>query len=151
MKRILFLLTVLVMASAVVNAQTTLDSVKAAVNLLFEGMKGADAAKVQSAFADSAVLQTIVSNRQGNTVIRNEKISDFADFVGKQQKGDADERIQFETIKIDGPLAIAWTPYKFYYKGQFSHCGVNSFQLVRLNGTWKIQYIIDTRRKEGCE
>ena len=151
MKRILFLLTVSVIVCNVVKAQTALDSVKAAVNLLFEGMKGADAALVQSAFADSAVLQTISRNRQGNTIVRNEKISDFADFVGKQQKGDADERIQFETIKIDGPLAIVWTPYKFYYKGQFSHCGVNSFQLVRLNGTWKIQYIIDTRRKEGCE
>jgi hypothetical protein len=63
----------------------------------------------------------------------------------------ADERITFETIKIDGPLAVAWTPYKFYYEGKFSHCGVNSFQLVRLNGAWKIQYLIDTRRRTGCQ
>jgi hypothetical protein len=151
MKYILAILTACTITGAAAQAQTTEDSVKAAVNQLFEGMKNADAPLLMAAFADSAILQTIVTNREGKTVIRNEKISAFADFVGQQQKGAADERIQFETIKIDGPLAIVWTPYKFYYKGQFSHCGVNSFQLVRLNGQWKIQYIIDTRRKQGCE
>ena len=133
------------------QAQTAEDSVKAAVNQLFEGMKSANATLVKTAFADSAILQTIGTTKAGATFIRNEAIGDFADFVGKQKVGAADERIQFETIKIDGPLAIVWTPYKFYYNGQFSHCGVNSFQLVRLNGQWKIQYIIDTRRKDNCE
>ena len=133
------------------QAQSAEDSVKATVNQLFEGMKTANATLVKGVFADSAVLQTITRNREGKTIIRNEEISTFADFVGKQKQGAADERIQFETIKIDGPLAIVWTPYKFYYNGQFSHCGVNSFQLVRFEGQWKIQYLIDTRRKEKCE
>ena len=56
----------------------------------------------------------------------------------------------FETIKIDGALASVWTPYKFYSGATFSHCGANSFQLVKIDGAWKIQYIIDTRRK-GCK
>lgn len=136
---------------SVCKAQTTEDSVKAAVNLLFEGMKTADAAKVRASFADSAVLQTIAMTREGKQVVRNETVNAFASFVGSTKQGDADERIQFETIKIDGPLASVWTPYKFYYKGQFSHCGVNSFQMIREKGQWKIQYIIDTRRKQGCE
>lgn len=133
------------------QAQSAEDSVKAIVNQLFEGMKTANATLVKGAFADSAVLQTIARSREGKTIIRNEEVSAFADFVGKQKQGAADERIQFETIKIDGPLAIVWTPYKFYYNGQFSHCGVNSFQLVRFNGQWKIQYLIDTRRKDQCD
>lgn len=138
--------------SQAATAQTAEDSVKAAVNQLFEGMKTANASLVQGAFADSAVLQTIVTrNREGKTVIRNEQVREFAEFVGKQKAGAADERIQFETIRIDGPLASVWTPYKFYFNGNFSHCGVNSFQLVRLNGQWKIQYLIDTRRKDNCE
>ncbi len=53
-------------------------------------------------------------------------------------------------ISIDGNMANAWTPYKFYFKDKFSHCGVNSFQLVKIDGKWQIIYIIDTRRKEGC-
>jgi hypothetical protein len=133
------------------HAQTTEDSVKAAVNLLFDGMKTSDAAKIQGSFADSAILQSIAGTKEGKQVIRNESVSAFAASIGKLPKGAADERIQFETIKIDGPLASVWTPYKFYYNGQFSHCGVDSYQLVRLNGQWKIQYLIDTRRKQPCE
>ncbi|MFT3823739.1 MAG: nuclear transport factor 2 family protein [Chitinophagaceae bacterium] len=130
------------------HAQTTEDSVKATVNKLFESMKNSDAAALTTVFADSAILQTIVNTKDGKTIIRNEKISDFSTSIGKLAKGDADERITFETVKTDGALAIVWTPYKFYYKGAYSHCGVNSFQLVRINGQWKIQYLIDTRRKE---
>lgn len=150
MKPILIMLT-MVFCSISVHAQSTEDSVKAAVNKLFEGMKNGDASLVNDSFADSAILQTIARNKEGKMIIRNEQVKNFAEFVSKQKKGAADERVSFETIKIDGPLAIAWTPYKFYYEGKFSHCGVNSFQLVRMNGQWKIQYLIDTRRREGCE
>ncbi|MBC7826253.1 MAG: nuclear transport factor 2 family protein [Chitinophagaceae bacterium] len=150
MKPILILLTI-ALSSSYVHAQSAEDSVKATVNKLFEGMKNADATLVSHAFSDSAILQTIARNKEGKLIIRNEKVKDFAEFVGKQQKDAADERISFETVKIDGPLAIAWTPYNFYYEGKFSHCGVNSFQLVRMNGEWKIQYLIDTRRREGCK
>jgi hypothetical protein len=96
------------------------------------------------------ILQTISRDKEGKTVVRNEGVAEFIGFISKETAGNADERIRFETVKVDGPLAIAWTPYNFYYKGQFSHCGVNSFQVVRFNGEWKIQYIIDTRRRVGC-
>ncbi len=131
--------------------ETGEDSVKAVINNLFTGMKTADAALLKTCFADSMVLQTISRDKAGNLVVKNEDPAGFIDFVSKEAPGNADERITFDVVKVDGPLAIAWTPYKFYYKGQFSHCGVNSFQLVRFNGEWKIQYLIDTRRKQGCK
>jgi hypothetical protein len=137
-------------ASISTKAQSAEDSVKAVVNALFDGMKQADGAKVRNCFDDSAILQTIGRTKDGKVMVRNEKVSEFAEFVGKQQKGVADERISFETIRIDGAMAIAWTPYEFYYNGTFSHCGVNMFQLVNFNGQWKIHFLIDTRRKEGC-
>lgn len=149
MKYFLILLTVLALSSTA-NAQTAEDSVKAVVNKMFTGMKNADVALLKNSFADSMILQTITRSKEGNIMVKNESIAEFIDFVSKQSPGAADERITFETIKVDGPLAIAWTPYNFYFNGQFSHCGVNSFQLVQLNGEWKIQYIIDTRRRQGC-
>ena len=135
----------------IVSAQTTEDSIKAAVNKLFTGMKTSNAAMIKSSFGDSAVLQTISRNKEGHIIIRNETIDAFAKVVASMPKDAADERIEFETIRIDGPLATVWTPYHFYYEGKFSHCGVNSFQLVKINGEWKIQYLIDTRRKQGCK
>ena len=151
MKRILILLTATIFISTITKAQSPEDSVKAVVNQLFAAMKGANAAMLKEAFADSAVLQTIRRKQDGTFFVQDEKVSDFVEQIGKAKKDSLDERITFETIKIDGPLAIAWTPYKFYYAGNFSHCGVNSFQLVRINGRWKIQFLIDTRRRQGCE
>ena len=151
MQKYCFLLALVLLCFFNGTAQSTEDSVKAVVNKLFEGMKNSDPSFITASFADSAVLQTIGANREGKTIIRNERVSGFAESVSKSTKGDLDERIEFGSIKIDGALASVWTPYKFYYKGQFSHCGVNSFQLVRINGSWKIQYLIDTRRKQPCE
>ena len=150
MKYFLILLTTLI-SSHFIHAQTTEDSVKTVVNNLFAGMKNADAALFKTAFSDSAIMQTISRTRDGKTSVRNESVTEFAEFVSKLKKDSADERITFETIKIDGPLAIVWTPYNFYLNGQFSHCGVNSFHLVRFDGIWKIQYLIDTRRRQGCQ
>ncbi len=140
-----------IIASSTASAQNTEDSVKAVVNNLFAAMKNGDAQVLRSVFADTAILQTITKDKSGNTVIRNEEVAGFIDFVSKQPKGAADEQISFGSIKIDGDLASVWTPYKFYYNGKFSHCGVNSFQLVRLNKVWKIQFLIDTRRRINCE
>ena len=150
MKCFLVLLTSLVFSMAI-RAQSTEDSVKTVVNNLFAAMRNGDASLLRSAFSDSAVMQTITRNKEGKVLVATEKVNEFADFVSNVKKDSADERIEFETIKIDGPLAIVWTPYHFYYNGKFSHCGVNSFQLVRFDGIWKIQYLIDTRTKQGCK
>jgi hypothetical protein len=146
-----FLILYVLLFSLAGKAQTATDSVKTAVNLLFIAMKNNDADMLKSAFADSAVLQTIQTSKTGNVRIRNEKIEDFANSIKGAPKGSLDEQIIFDVIKMDGDLASVWTPYKFYFNSKFSHCGVNSFQLVRINNVWKIQYLIDTRRVTGCE
>ena len=149
MNRLLILLTTLTIVIHS-NAQTAEDSVKTVINTMFAGMKNADAALFKSVFADSAIMQTIARNKEGQTRVVTESLAEFAGFISELKKDSADERIRFETIKIDGALAIAWTPYNFFHNGRFSHCGVNSFHLVRFNGAWKIQYLIDTRRRTGC-
>lgn len=122
------------------------DLVKSTVNQLFNGMKTSDSVLIRKSFFKNAVLQTITKAGE----VKNENINDFVLSISKAEKQSLDERIIFSNILIDGNLASVWTPYEFYYKGQFSHCGVNSFQLVKLNNEWKIQYIIDTRRKDNC-
>ncbi|MFY7840732.1 MAG: hypothetical protein ACOVP7_10680 [Lacibacter sp.] len=148
--RLFLTLSLTMMCCFATKAQSTEDSVKAVVNNMFAAMKNADSAGLKNSFSEWAVLQTISRTKEGQTIVRTDNIDAFASFVGKTTKGDADERITFGAVHIDGALASVWTPYQFYLKGAFSHCGVNSFQLVRVNGVWKIQYIIDTRRKGDC-
>src|ERR1700759_4658235 len=92
------------------RSQTTEDSVKASVKVLFDGMLGANGGIIKSAFADSATLQTIGRVDVHGQVAKNESIDEFAQAIGKMSKGDADERITFDVIKIDGHLALVWAP-----------------------------------------
>ncbi|MDI3319019.1 nuclear transport factor 2 family protein [Pinibacter soli] len=135
---------------SLLHAQSEESAIKETINNFFKGMKTSDTALLISAISPNAVLQTVVTNKDQKVIVRTEEMSKFIEFVAKPHPLVFDERIQFETIKIDADLASAWTPYQFFLGDKFSHCGVNSFQLVKLDGKWKIQYIIDTRRKEKC-
>ena len=151
MKRLLMSLLTLVLITKYVDAQNAEDSVKSVIKQLFEGMRNSDGSAIRGAFADSAILQTISQSKEGKIVVKNENIDDFAKAIAGLKKGAADEQIVFESVKLDPPLAMVWAPYKFYFDGKFNHCGVDSFQLVWINGQWKIQYLIDTRRKQPCD
>lgn len=146
-----YFFVLILLGSLTANAQKEEENVKTPIQALFDGMRKADTALMRSAFAPNAQLQTIAKNKEGQMIVRSENIEEFIVSVAKAKEGALDERIKYDAIKIDADLASVWTPYQFYYNSAFSHCGVNSFQLVRLNGQWKIQYIIDTRRKQGCE
>lgn len=126
--------------------QTSNPEIEKPIRNLFSAMKNADSEMVKTVFADTAILQTIAKDG-----VKTDNIADFITAISKMNKDDLDERITSEAIHSDGNLASVFTPYSFYFKGKFSHCGANSFQLVKINGEWKIQYLIDTRRKDNCK
>jgi len=147
MKKFLVVGCLFIFSPAFLQAQDAEVQIKQVINSFFDGMRNADSAAVALVFSSESIMQTIATDKSGKTIVRPEAVSDFTSFVGKQAKGAADEQIVFETIKVDGPLAFVWTPYRFIYNGKYSHSGVNVFCLVKQEGQWKIQYLIDTRRK----
>lgn len=148
MKAIFLILTII---STTAFAQDDEAAIKHVVNKIFEGMKKSDTALIRSAFSKEPILQTVVNNRERKTAIETEPLDSFLVAISKPHTEVYDERITFDVIKIDGELAMVWAPYKFYVGEKFSHCGVDCFQLAKLNGEWKIQYLIDTRRRQGCD
>jgi hypothetical protein len=48
------------------------------------------------------------------------------------------ERGYHPTVLISGPVAMVWLPYDFYRDGEWSHCGVDVFTLVRAGSGWRI-------------
>ncbi|RYE57910.1 MAG: hypothetical protein EOP48_04770 [Sphingobacteriales bacterium] len=151
MKQFTFL-AMLIFAALAPRAQNNKieeDAVKGAINALFDGMRTSDTTLANTAFAEKCIMQTIVKTKDGKITVRNEDPAKFvSSLAGTHPK--YDERIQFTKILIDGDLASVWTDYKFFLGDQFSHCGVNSFQLLKTNKGWKIIYLIDTRRKDNC-
>ncbi|RYY86848.1 MAG: hypothetical protein EOO15_13370 [Chitinophagaceae bacterium] len=148
MKRLLFFLTI---CSTGAKAQTAQDSVKATISALFDGMRKGDSSAIRAAFAPGALLQTVLTTRDGKTRIVSEPVDSFVAAVGRPHTEVWDERITFGPVKVDGAMASAWTPYQFYAGDKFSHCGVDAYVLVRIDGHWKIQYLVDTRRRSDCK
>jgi len=132
-------------------AQTPEQEVEAVIRSLFDGMKQKNAEQVAAAFSAEGLMQTVQQKPEG-TAVGSNSVADFVKRIAGTPAGTTlDERILSYHIKVDGSMASAWTPYQFYVNDTFSHCGVNSFQLVKMSEGWKIVYIIDTRRKEPCQ
>ena len=152
MQRLILLLILSCVFS--INAQTDQTAnVKAAVDTFFEGFHKGDTTLMRSVLANKVVLQTAFRNKEGKDVLRNDgDISNLLNAIAKRPADQKwDEKLLDYIIKIDNNMANAWTPYEFRVNGNFSHCGVNSFQLFHDNGQWKIIYLIDTRQRQGCE
>ena len=156
MKKLTLILTLLtlgiILFPAYSHAQYGEDAVKKAIRTMFDGMRAGDSSMVHSVFVDDALMQTIAPNRQGQIALTDGTLSNFLNALGTPHDQVWDERILSYEIKIDGAMASVWTPYEFYAGERFSHCGVNSFQLMKGNDGWKIIYLVDTRRRgDACK
>ncbi len=56
--------------------------------------------------------------------------------------GALNERGFSPEVHISGPLAVVWMPYDFYADGKWSHCGVDTFTLLKAGGRWRIASLI---------
>lgn len=128
--------------------QTPEDEVLAVVEALFDAMRDKDGERMATFFHSDARLTTTAGGDDGATV-QSTPISTWLEGVASAEI-DLDERIGGERILVDAGLATAWTPYAFFAGGEFSHCGVNAFQLVRLDDGWKVLQVTDTRRRDDC-
>ncbi|NIJ20539.1 hypothetical protein FHS95_002231 [Sphingomonas naasensis] len=93
---------------------------------------------------------TAAGTRPDGTAVVNGR--SWADFAATLKPGAErfEERMPSPAIEVDGDIAMAWGDYVFLIDGKVAHCGVNHFDLVRENGTWKILNVTWSRRTTGC-
>ena len=127
------------------------EAVKRTITAFFDGMRRGDSTIVRRTLAPAAVFHAFGSKPGQPPTLEIESINGFLKAVATPHPEIWDERVQFERVLIDANLASVWAPYEFYLSSKFSHCGYDSFQLVKLADGWKIAHIIDTRRKEKCK
>jgi hypothetical protein len=48
------------------------------------------------------------------------------------------------TTLVNGWIAIVWMPYDLYRDGQWSHCGIDTFTLMKVNGAWRAGSLLYT-------
>ncbi|CAH0996218.1 hypothetical protein EMA8858_02349 [Emticicia aquatica] len=150
MKKVLSIL--FIFCSVVSFAQTDEEKIKASINQVFDGMRKNDTTLVRQVLHPSCFLKSIGKNKSGEVRLQEDAIIDWLKQIGTKRDGIIlDERLTSYDIKIDGEMAIAWTPYEFYVNDKFNHCGVDVFTLMNTDKGWKIVGIVDTRRKENCK
>lgn len=149
MKKLLTIL--LFMGASQLFAQTDEQLVKAAINQVFDGMRKNDSSMVREVLHPSCFLKSIGKTKTGEVKLQEDAILMWLKQIGTKREGVIlDERLTSYDIKIDGEMAMAWTPYEFYVNDKFNHCGVDAFTLMKTDKGWKIVGIVDTRRKENC-
>ena len=134
-------------ASAQQDTQADEQAVRAVVDRLFDGMRSRDTTMMRSVFADEAQFYGL--DREGK--VRITTPSQFITSISQAPEGLLlDEVLHDVEIRIDGPLASVWTYYDFFAGDEFSHCGYDAFQMLKVQGEWKIVALADSRRQEDC-
>ncbi|MGH7717385.1 MAG: nuclear transport factor 2 family protein [Gemmatimonadaceae bacterium] len=131
------------------GAQNREQEVLAVIKRLFDGLRAADSAAVRSVFDPDAKFVS-VTMRGDSSRIQNEVLEEFLRAISSPRPQPLDERLRNTRVFVDGDLATVWTEYDFYVGDRFSHCGVDTFQLVRRPQGWKVIALADTRRRTGC-
>ena len=143
-----FAVAALAVAAAPAGA-TTLDAQQhealSSVDALFTAMAGHDVAAARAVLLPGAAF--VVHRPDGQ--VKMEHDTDFLDALAKKG-GMWHERIWQPTVLVEGDLAQVWAPYDFHLDDKFSHCGIDSFSLVRQGGRWLIAGISYSVQLKGC-
>ena len=60
------------------------------------------------------------------------------------------ERYWSPTVLVRGQIAVVWAPYEFWIDGKTSHCGVDVFDLVEVDGMWRVANMMWTVEPDAC-
>ncbi|XLS27605.1 nuclear transport factor 2 family protein [Flavobacteriaceae bacterium M23B6Z8] len=148
-----FLLILCVLFSRISIAQDGSDEqIKRSILNFFEGFHERDSVAIKKTISDHFILRTIFLDSSGSEVLKTTPVNTFLFSLTKiPQNKTFEEKLLSFSIHTDGLMAHAWTPYEFWYDGSLSHCGVNSFRLMKTKTGWHIISITDTRYKNQCE
>jgi cyanophycinase len=123
-------------------------AVLSTVQRLFDAMRAADSAAARPLFHPQARL-FVPDTRNGESVVNVSSLEDFLRSIAGSNR-QFDERFNNPEVRVDGNLAMVWTPYDFYRGERFSHCGIDAFHFARAGSGWVILQIAYNRRTEGC-
>lgn len=150
--KVLFLVMALANTYLVCAQDAEKEAVRQVVEDFFDAFHRQDSLGMKQFMGDGVLLQTTGRNKEGKTQFRSQPIERlYESIVSIPDSVQFEEKLTSWSIQVDRTMANAWVGYEFWLNGNFSHCGINSFQMVNFDGEWKIIYLIDTRGRAGCE
>lgn len=124
------------------------DAILATVQKFFDTMASRDVEAARSLLIPEGRMFAVVDGKTPVT-FRSRALQEHLDSMGTR-KEHFRERFWNPEVRIQGPIAVVWTPYDFWIDGKFSHCGVDAFDLVKTPEGWKISGGVYTVQRDGC-
>jgi hypothetical protein len=146
------LMTLALLAQTAAPAQTAdgdRAQIIAAVQSFFDSMEKADAELAKKVLVPDARFYS-ASERDGKVTVRPSTGEAFVSGFSNPNRAKALERMWDPEVRVHGPIAQLWTRYDFHSNGTFSHCGIDAFNLVKMDDGWKIASATWTVERTGC-
>jgi hypothetical protein len=154
MKKILSFLIIFLISSFSMKAQNNSPNNKsdakardavAVIDRLWEAMQTKNADTIRSLFTPEGQLVAVDRPRTGDDASKTRVFTAeaFAKMI-VEGKGEYIERMPQPEAKIFGDAAIVFGRYTFHVGNKFSHCGTNTFNLVRTSEGWRIANGVST-------
>ncbi len=127
------------------------DSVSAiaAATSLLEAISTRDAARARPLMLPGAQLVSVSDPAMATAAPRVQTDSAFLASLAAPGPRYL-ERMWEPVLFLQGPMATIHAPYDFHVDGAFSHCGVDTFTLVKSQGVWRVSHIAYTVQRTGC-
>lgn len=146
MKNITAILVLTLVLCALTSAQTPSKNedereAAAVANKLFEAMRAKNNEAIRALFIPEGQLVAIDRPRTGAggpSTTRVFTAEAFAKLISESKAAEFIEKMAQPEIKVFGDMALVYGRYTFHVGDKFSHCGTNSFHLVRTADGWKI-------------
>ena len=130
-------------------SQTEEIRVMEAVNAFMTAFDNKDSATMNALLTEDAYLAW-VREGEGGDPTQSMRLSDLATGIA-DVPADIAEPLSIRALMVDGPVAMVWADYAFYLDGVQTHCGVDIFTLMRVEGEWKIATITYSHIEQSCE
>ena len=142
-------LLTLTFAAAAADEAEDRKAVIAVVDAFFAGMTAKDTDSMRKIMTEDGMLYGYRETAEGLSIF-NPTHAGYLDGLAARESVPV-ERYWDPTVMLHDRLAVVWTPYDFYSDGVFSHCGVNSFSMLKTEDGWKIAGVVFSMEPEGCE
>ena len=139
---------VFLVAAGPAHAQSEEEAVLAVAQQVFDGINTRNGDLIREAMLPEGVIVSTVT-RNGVPMVRTETAAQMASQVESTER-DFHERMFETSVQIQDGVALVWATYDFHVDGAFSHCGVDTFSLVKTAEGWKVASLTYTVQMEGC-
>ena len=145
----IFVVALLILSYNIALAQSEEEAVITTVQKFFDAMSASDT---------SATLAVLF--REGQYFSIREDSSQISiwntthtEYLNKLSTSNEKwlEKMRKPEVFVHDRVAILWTKYDFYRNGQWSHCGVDAFSLLKTAEGWKIVGFVYNVETKDCD